>query len=296
MPTGKTSVTAYTVVASLAKLARLPEWTPKFPEEMIALNAAFARLACDSPVKRLIACLPPRLFLRLIDAVFIPGMAHHYLFRKLLIESQLTATLSKDTGQVIILGAGLDTLALRLAGKHAAALFLEIDLPGTQRMKKRVLERIHHPLKANCVFIEADLSQTRLEEALRNEKRFQRNAPTVVILEGVLMYLSEAEVKALFAELRDLFTGSLMVIFGATAASDDAGPWPLRAINALLRRNQEGAKWFCPSRVMPTFMGDAGFEVKSWVSYGELQRHYRAEAETRRIPAEDENYYTVIKL
>lgn len=294
MPSNTTSITAYTVAASMAKMGALPRWSAYIPEEAARLSIAFMRHACDSPAKRLIGALPPTLFIRVMDAVFIPGMAHHYLFRKRLIEDRLVNAIAEGTQQVVILGGGFDTLAVRMAKQYPALRFFEVDLPVTQQAKMRVLEQVTYPVPPNCDFISADLAHTPLKAAL-DKPGFLANAPTFLVLEGVLMYLTENEVKVLFANLRDLFTGPLTVIFGAMAAPDDDGNWRVRLVNRLLSRNRERTKWHCPGARMPAFMAELGYEVKELRTYKTLQREYRNSLKLEAIPEEDENYYLVIK-
>lgn len=291
-----TSTTAYAVACGLDKLSKMPQWKGYYSDEMIHLNAAFVLYARDTPLKHFINWLSPQLYIRVMDSIFIPGMVHHFLFRKRLIENQLVSAISNGVQQVIVLGAGLDTLAVRMARKHRAVHFVEIDLPTTQQMKLRIFERIRHSIPSNCTFLEADLAQVPLETALQSDKNFKPDAATLVILEGVLMYLTESEVKALFAAMREFFKGTLTVIFGATVASDGDGNRRVRAINALLNRGGEATKWYCLSRSMPTFMADLGYELKEWMPYRQLQGFYRGQLEIQALPSEDENYYIVAKM
>jgi methyltransferase (TIGR00027 family) len=292
----KTSTTAYGVACGLDKLARMPQWKGYFSDEMLRLNTAFARYAKDTPLKRLMYWMSPRLYIQVMDAAFIPGMVHHFLFRKLLIEKQLVGAVASGVRQVIVLGAGLDTLAVRMARRYRTAHVFEIDLPNTQQMKHNIFENIRHPVTPNCRFIKADLTRIPLTTALEDEKEFKPDEPTLVILEGVLMYLTEAEVKALFAAMRESFNGSLTVIFGAMANSDNDGNWRVRMVNALLGKGQEATKWHCPSAAIPTFMADVGYVLQEWMPYKKLQSHYRGELEIRALPDEDENYYVVAKM
>ncbi len=292
----KTSTTAFAVICGLMKLARLPQWRSYFSDEMVVLNTAFIRYSEDTLVKRLISAVSPWLFIRIMDTIYIPGMTHHFLFRKRLIADKVSYALSAGVKQVIVLGAGLDTLAIRMAPQHPTVQFFEIDLPNTQRTKTGILSHIHYPIPLNCTFIEADLAQTTLALVLHNIPTFEADAPTLVILEGVLMYLTESEVKALFAAMHTLFRDALTILFGATVASDAAGNWRIRIMNRLLRRGGEATHWFCPSAAMPEFVAKLGYTLREWIPYRKLQSYYRTIAEVRAIPEEDENYYVVVKM
>lgn len=297
----KISATAYIIATGLAKLAEMPRWKKYFSEdvlseESVSLNRVFMRQGRDSLVKRLIYVLPPRLMIGLMDRLYVPGMTQHYLFRKRWIERHLSAGLDRGVRQVILLGAGLDTLALRTAKRWPAAHFLELDLSTTQLAKLAILQREGYALPGNCCFKAADLSKMSLAAALSTDSHFEVAAPTMVILEGVLMYLTESEVKRLFSELGRLFTGSLHIVYGALAAPDRDRDPLRRFTRFLLERGVEGTKWNCPPSAMPGFMERLGFRIVEHISYKALQRRYRSVTEIAQVPEHDEDYYLVVKL
>ncbi len=295
MSSDKTSTTAYSVATGLAKLSELPQWKSYFTSDMIFLNRAFMQHAKDTLAKRMIGWLSPELMIRVMDTIYIPGMTEHYLFRKCWIEGHLTDAIINGAQQVIVLGAGLDTLALRAAKKHDAVPFFEIDLPITQNTKIHILQQIGYAVPDNCHFKAADLGKTVLDAVLLPDYHFRPDASTVIILEGVLMYLTEAEVKSLFLDIRRLFTGQLYIFYGAISAPDGKYNAVVRFTSALLRRGTEGTKWHCTGELMSGFMAELGYNIKEWISYKDLQRRYRKEAELGQVPEQDENYYIVTK-
>lgn len=261
----------------------------------MVLNRAFMEHARDTPLKRFISWLSPSLMIRVMNTVFIPGMTEHFLFRKRWVEERVNSAIAGGVRQVIVLGGGFDTLALRMAEQHPNLVFFEIDLLTTQIAKTRVLKEINYPIPANCVFRAVDLSQDGLATTLHSDQRFQADASTLIVLEGVLMYLSEEEVAALFSSIKTLLTGALTTVFGAIAAPDEEGGLMLRLTNGLLKRSSEGTKWYCPMPAMPEFMSRLGYAITEHISYKNLQRLYRKEDEISQAPEEDENYYVAIK-
>ncbi len=293
MSTAKTSTTAFTIADSLAKLSQVPRWKNHCSDEMVALNIAFTKHACDTSIKHLISALPLPISIFLMDTLYIAGMTHHYLFRKIFIEKHLHTAIKSGAQQVIVLGGGMDTLALRMAAEYPQTRFIEIDLPHTQARKMQVLKDIGHGIPENCIFTPADLSTETLENVLHNNKGFRADAPSLVIIEGVLMYLTESEVKTLFSTLHQCIKAPLTILFGAMTTPDQAGHWRLRIMCALLRRAQEETKWYCTSSAMPTFMKNLGYEITESITYKDLQRPYRSAEEISHVPEEDENYYIV---
>lgn len=135
----------------------------------------------------------PRLAQRLAG----PGLPLHFIVRKRFIEDNVRAALAAGTTQVVVLGAGFDTLACRLHTAHPAVSFFEIDHPATQSIKREALGRCD----ANLRFVPADFTHQTLQQALARCPGFRRDLPTVFVIEGVLMYLTAAEVDVLFAAL-----------------------------------------------------------------------------------------------
>lgn len=290
MKSEKISTTAYVIADSLAKLSHVPRFAKYISPEMARLSSIFAANTKNSLAKHFISLLPIKLSVLIMDVFYVPGMTYHYLFRKLLIEKQLKEAIHKDVKQVIILGGGFDTLAIRMAAIFSEINFFEIDLPDTQTAKIRILNENGYAVANNCIFKPADLSTAKLQTILASEHKFNHTKPTLVIIEGVLMYLTEAEVKALFIDLQNLINSHLTIIFGAIAAPDNKN-WRMRLIDGLLKRGQESTKWFCSSADMPKFLAELGYSLEEWIPYKKLQSFYRDVGEISNVPEDDENYY-----
>jgi len=134
---------------------------------------------------------------QLAERSTVPGLMLHFMLRKRMIESAVTEAIFRGASQVVVLGAGLDTLALRLHRSHPAVTFIEIDHPATQRLKREAVEA-DQAAGRNLVFQPADFTRQTLDGALANVPAYRRGANSVFVIEGVLMYLTQAEVSALF--------------------------------------------------------------------------------------------------
>jgi methyltransferase (TIGR00027 family) len=106
--------------------------------------------------------------------------------------------LSARVDQIVILGAGLDTRAARLA--RAGVRFFEVDLPASQAEKIEKVRAIEgYPVDAatyvSCDF-EAEDFLDRLVAA-----GFDAGRPAVFVWEGVTYYLTEAAVRGTLERL-----------------------------------------------------------------------------------------------
>lgn len=289
------SLTAYFVTASVARLAALPRWSALVDPEARALAEAFAARAPDAWSKRALSRAPASLLVGLTDTFFVRGMSFHYLFRKRLIEDEARRAIAAGARQVLVLGGGFDSLCLRLARAHTSVTAVEIDLPQTQSRKRAVLREIHYEIPSNCHFVEADLSTRALRDVLASIPALDPHAPTLVVIEGVLMYLREPAVRALFAALDQHFSAALSVVFGAIAVPDTEGSWQVQWANRWLSTGGEATHWACAPSEMQGFLSSIGYSLERAERYKAMQRAHRSERELRRVPEDDENYYVATR-
>ena len=149
---------------------------------------------------------------------FYQSFSIHLLFRKLWVEActrhflrqTLEAPMVGEKPRVIVVGAGLDTLALRLAPEFPQSQFIEADHPATQSLKHKALAQFAHQKQSertpdNLHLVAADLTQLPLSEALSAQGLgVESAAPTFVILEGLFMYLSRDIVQGVMHDLTQL--------------------------------------------------------------------------------------------
>ncbi len=109
-----------------------------------------------------------------------------------------------ELSQVVILGAGMDVRAYRLPWTPDIRVY-EIDKPEVLARKDSILEEI--PAKCHRYTIAADLTED--WSNLLVTTGFQVDIPSIWLLEGVLVYLSEVEVNNLLQKISELSaTGS----------------------------------------------------------------------------------------
>lgn len=148
-----------------------------------------------------------RALLALTEAATIPGLRRHFARRKRWIERAVRAELERGARRLVVVGAGLDALTLVLAPEYPAARFVEIDHPATQRAKRRLLEQ-HPEMAARVHLIAADLAKADLDQLFA---ALEGEAPTVFVVEGLLMYLEPASVEKLLAALARAPTARTLV-------------------------------------------------------------------------------------
>ncbi|HEV2485157.1 MAG TPA: class I SAM-dependent methyltransferase [Terracidiphilus sp.] len=110
--------------------------------------------------------------------------------RSRIAEDALSRALEKGVRQVVILGAGLDTFALR--NPHAALeiRIYEVDHPATQAWKRERLAEAQIALPPWLVFVPVDFERDSVGEKLV-AAGFQQDSPAFFTWLGVVPYLTE---------------------------------------------------------------------------------------------------------
>jgi methyltransferase (TIGR00027 family) len=143
-----------------------------------------------------------RRFVRGLEKRTVNGQFLHAAIRKCFMDAETRDAIAAGARQVLVVGAGLDTLALRLAPEFPDVTFVEIDHPATQGLKRKAVEKIGGAA-GNLRFLGVDLAKKSLREALAGLDAWQQDATSVVVAEGLLMYLREAAVRAFFDGVRE---------------------------------------------------------------------------------------------
>ena len=124
----------------------------------------------------------------MLESITIPGIQVHYALRKRYVRDWVLHNIREGYPQIVVLGAGLDTLCLELHARLPEACFVEVDHPATQRVKVQTLTAMGVSPR-NVFFVPADLSSTRLDEALAACPGYAPTRKTLFVAEGLFMYL-----------------------------------------------------------------------------------------------------------
>jgi methyltransferase (TIGR00027 family) len=223
---GQASTTAKVIAASTLLLASDPAEQVLVPPGAALLCRQFLATTWTDRCLSASATNPwTRGLWRGLERLTHPGIMRHYLLRKRWIETRCRDALQQGVRRVIVIGAGLDTLALRMAPLWPQVAWVEIDHPATQAFKCQGLARAGVDVPENLTLCPVDLSVAPLPAGLMADSR-----PTLVVLEGVLMYLDEVAVTTL---LRDQIRA--------------LSPVPVRVIFSHMVRWPEGRAGFRPS-------------------------------------------------
>jgi methyltransferase (TIGR00027 family) len=131
------------------------------------------------------------------------------LCRKRYIDDKLLEAVNAGIQAVVILGAGLDIRAYRLAALGALPVF-EVDLPENIAYKRTKLQEVYGSVPAHVVLVPLDFDSQGLASGLASQG-YRAEYKSFFIWEGVTQYLSEDGVQKTLSFLAQAKTGSRLV-------------------------------------------------------------------------------------
>ncbi|MDT4896010.1 MAG: hypothetical protein QOH25_1087 [Acidobacteriota bacterium] len=294
------SATAYLIARSTLFLSRDPNLGRLVPARSAELSEQFVD-ARPRLARWLDAAMNSK-FLRPLSTALerstIPGIKLHYALRKRYLEEVARDALRQGLRQVVVIGAGFDTLALRLHEAFSETKFFEIDHPATQRVKKRVIESHQQPAR-NLQFISLDLARGSLQESLLSCADYHPETDTLFIAEGLLMYLAPAEVDLTFEFIRSHSgrKSKFAFTFMETQSNGRIGfRESSRAVDAWLRLRGETFKWGSTRARIGNFLAARGFAVREIITSETLRNKYLASEQLSHLSLADGECLCVAEL
>jgi methyltransferase (TIGR00027 family) len=238
------------------------------------LASAFLRPGLRSVA--LAARIPPaRAFVtRFIDRRW-PGPRASAVVRTRLIDDALGEALAGGASQVVLLGAGFDTRAVRIAGIERTRVF-ELDRPATLAVKRRGLTRALGSLPAHMALVPIDFNRQALGDVLV-AGGFDPAAQAFFVWEGVTNYLDEDAVDATFRDLVGLARPGSAVTFTyihrAVLEDPDRFPGAAATLAAVRNAGEPFRFGFEPAQ-LPGYLAERGLSLDRDVATADAAEDY----------------------
>lgn len=252
MKENKASITAYTVLQGIMYVAKGNKYKDLVPKDMRDLGEKV--LSCSEEGQKRLAQLDKKGFslgVKIREFLFLPGITLHYILRKRAIEHRTRAFLKAGVKQVVCLGAGFDSLALRLAAELPDVNFIEIDHPDTQQFKAQALQDSQKP---NLQYLSIDFTHQNLEDRLQQFAGFDPSLPSLYICEGVTMYLTAEEITHMFTSIYNLSGADTKFLFTALEPQNSPRNNTRKILDYYLNLIGEPIKWTMESPAMEAFL------------------------------------------
>lgn len=168
-----------------------------------------------------------------------PGLRAHMAARTAYVDAAVLAAVTDGLPQVVVVGAGYDDRALRF--RTPGVTFYEIDHPATQVDKR---ERVRQLGAAHDVqFVPADLRTDDVAAELA-EAGQNLDVPTLFVCEGLLLYLSQSDVRRLLLALRERAAPGSRQVASLAIHADGVDSEAAVAVANGRRRDATAEPWF----------------------------------------------------
>jgi methyltransferase (TIGR00027 family) len=207
--------------------------------------------------------IAPRDWRQRLDYELVAATAEGMVPRTVAIDDAIRA---HPTAQLVILGAGLDGRAWRMPELARTTVF-EVDQPSSQQDLRDRIGSLA-PLSGALRFTPVDFARDQLGPALAAAGH-DPHQPTTWVWEGVVAYLTRAQVRATvgLVRARSAPGSRLIVNYQHPSLTAVAGRLLMRSLSRLTRREDplagEPRRSAWTPRAMATMLGMHGFRVTS---------------------------------
>ena len=205
-----------------------------------------------------------------------PGIYEYVLARTKLLDEVFVDALERGFPQIVVLGAGMDTRALRFKDYNKGTKVFELDLPRTQRPKLKILDQKKVTLPKELVCVPIDFNKQSLGEALI-AAGYQENVRSLFLWEGVTMYLTAEAVDGTLAFIRKSAAEGSIVVFDylyAAVLRQEGRYYGEKEIMNTVSGAGEGYTFGIEEGEIEGFLSERGFRVISHHSPSDLEREY----------------------
>lgn len=276
------SATALTILRSLVLQAADPGRKPLLPAAWNEPNERLLKAVDPAGEKWVRNVRSPGFRSRayLAERLALPGVQIHYILRKRFIEDLARNCIANDDfTQVVNIAAGFDSLCYRLHWEHPSVNFFELDHPATQAAKRRGLDAMGY--SSSLTLLPVDLHHAALTDTLLAEPAYDRNARTLFVAEGLLMYLDMKVIASIFETIYQHSGPGSCLVFSFIEHVKAPGGTPL--LRWWLRRRDEPFTWAVSRDALEDFVGDYLFDLDEIVDAELLHHRYLLPAGLSRL-------------
>ena len=194
--------------------------------------------------------------------------------RSRIAEDALNAAVKAGATQLVVLGAGLDTLAYRTPLAGSLRIF-EVDHPATQAKKREMLAAAAIAVPETLTFVSIDFERERLADALKSAG-FAATERSFFSWLGVVPYLTEQAIFSTLGYMAQL-QGGAEVVFDYVNPAASIAPAGRAAHQALVERVAAAGERFqsyFDTASLCAKMSAAGFRHVRDVGPGELATRF----------------------
>lgn len=205
-----------------------------------------------------------------------PGAYTYEIARAKFIDEVVLGETAAGLGELILLGAGLDTRPYRLAEQLRGVRVLEVDHPASLESKRARLRRLLGREPEHVAFAAVDFNRDDLDAALATAGH-ERSARTLIVWSGVSMYLPEEGVAGVLSWVGGHRNPPASIVFDAAWAGAVDGSreyFGAAELREQVTELDEPLRWGIPEGRAEETLGRFGLRPERVVSGEELRTTY----------------------
>jgi methyltransferase (TIGR00027 family) len=228
-----------------------------------------------APTRWLVTATPPKLMRQLTMAVMEhegPGLWASMNCRKRYIADKVNESLD-DIDAVVVLGAGFDTLAYRLARKTRIPIF-EVDQPVNIARKTATVRRVLGEQPVSVRLVPLDFEHDDVLDVLTGHG-YRPDSRTFFVWEAVTQYLSAEAVDSTLKRLRQATSGSRLVFtYVLRDFIDGINLYGADALYRRFRQRQQVWQFGMAPQEVAAFLAGHGWQLAEQAGPDLIMRRY----------------------
>ncbi len=211
------------------------------------------------------------------------GIYEYVIARTRLFDQFFLEALNDGVRQIVIMGAGMDTRALRFARENQGTRIFELDLPKIQQAKLNILNRKRIALPPDLTFVGIDFNHDNILRVL-SAADFSGSLKSCFLLEGLTMYLDPPAVDDLVRFMRENAPKGSRVAFDYIYASvlrKEHRYYGEEGLYDTVAKAGEGWRFGIEEGALEEFLTARGFRPIAHYSPADLQEKYFKPASSR---------------
>ena len=206
----------------------------------------------------------------------VPGTYEYVTARTKHFDNLFKHALEENIPQIIFLGAGYDTRAIRFKDSIQRTNIFELDAPTTQQHKKELLQKHNISIPLQVSFVPINFSKENMDDVL-SKGVYDTSQKCFFIWEGVTMYLPEEAIKETLAFIKNNSGRGSTVAFDYFCKSFVEGKCDYYGAKELFEsvsKTGEPYQFGIEEGKIESFLSENGFDVLSHYTPDEFEKTY----------------------
>lgn len=236
---------------------------------------SLARIFLDDSQKKVIA--NPALYEWARREKSPRGMYELMIARTAFYDEQFKKALEGNITQIVFLGAGYDTRAFRYKDIIKETRIFELDIETTRKRKLDLLKKEKIPVPDRIYFVPINFSRQSIAAVLSQHEKYNINAETLFIWEGVAHYLARETVEKTLADIMEISSSRSCLCF--ECAVIDINYKQAYGYQELHERMQtvhsgEQTKFALGKGGVESFLSEQGYTLLSSFDAADMEKRY----------------------